>query len=88
MTDSIQTSLDKTGSDGMNKGPDYSSAYCILETDSEHAGHGMVSEWAASTVPSSANTQGRPSRLVVAMSWCAQLSISSGLWWSERTSRS
>lgn len=36
------TSLDKTGSDAMNVAGDYSSAYCILETDSEHRGHGMV----------------------------------------------
>ena len=36
------TSLDKTGSDAMNAAGDYSSAYCILETDSEHTGHGMV----------------------------------------------
>ena len=42
-TDYRQTSLDKTGSDGMNIGPDYSSAYCILSTDSQHTGHGMVS---------------------------------------------
>ena len=37
------TSLDKTGSDAMNAAGDYSSAYCILETDSELTGHGMVS---------------------------------------------
>ncbi|KAK5626491.1 hypothetical protein RRF57_002206 [Xylaria bambusicola] len=37
------TSLDKTGSDAMNAAGDYSSAYCILETDSEFTGHGMVS---------------------------------------------
>lgn len=37
------TSLDKTGSDAMNAAGDYSSAYCILETDSEYTGHGMVS---------------------------------------------
>lgn len=36
------TSLDKTGSDAMNAAGDYSSAYCILETDSQHTGHGMV----------------------------------------------
>ncbi|KAK8069395.1 L-galactonate dehydratase [Apiospora phragmitis] len=36
------TSLDKTGSDAMNAAGDYSSAYCILETDSEFSGHGMV----------------------------------------------
>jgi len=37
------TSLDKTGSDAMNAAGDYSSAYCILETNSELTGHGMVS---------------------------------------------
>ncbi len=36
------TSLDKTGSDAMNAAGDYSSAYCILETDSAYTGHGMV----------------------------------------------
>ncbi|KAL2202427.1 L-galactonate dehydratase [Sarocladium strictum] len=36
------TSLDKTGSDAMNAAGDYSSAYCILETDSPHNGHGMT----------------------------------------------
>lgn len=36
------TSLDKTGSDAMNAAGDYSSAYCILKTDSEYSGHGMV----------------------------------------------
>ncbi|MCJ1448726.1 MAG: L-galactonate dehydratase [Stictis urceolatum] len=36
------TSLDKTGSDAMNAAGDYSSAYCILSTDSEHSGHGMT----------------------------------------------
>lgn len=36
------TSLDKTGSDAMNAAGDYSAAYCILETDSQLAGHGMV----------------------------------------------
>lgn len=37
------TSLDKTGSDAMNAAGDYSAAYCILKTDSEFTGHGMVS---------------------------------------------
>jgi L-galactonate dehydratase len=37
------TSLDKTGSDAMNAAGDYSAAYCILQTDSEFNGHGMVS---------------------------------------------
>ncbi|EGX95666.1 L-galactonate dehydratase [Cordyceps militaris CM01] len=36
------TSLDKTGSDAMNAAGDYSAAYCILDTDSPHAGHGMT----------------------------------------------
>ncbi|KKA19100.1 Mandelate racemase [Rasamsonia emersonii CBS 393.64] len=36
------TSLDKTGSDAMNAAGDYSSAYCILYTDSEYEGHGMT----------------------------------------------
>ena len=41
------TSLDKTGSDAMNAAGDYSAAYCILETDSFHTGHGMVCDSAA-----------------------------------------
>ncbi|KAJ0421725.1 enolase C-terminal domain-like protein [Aspergillus carlsbadensis] len=36
------TSLDKTGSDAMNAAGDYSSAYCILYTDSPFSGHGMT----------------------------------------------
>jgi len=36
------TSLDKTGSDAMNAAGDYSSAYCILYTDSKYTGHGMT----------------------------------------------
>ncbi|KAK0628823.1 enolase C-terminal domain-like protein [Bombardia bombarda] len=36
------TSLDKTGSDAMNAAGDYSSAYCILQTDSAFTGHGMT----------------------------------------------
>ncbi|MCJ1409635.1 L-galactonate dehydratase [Ptychographa xylographoides] len=36
------TSLDKTGSDAMNAAGDYSSAYCILTTDTPHTGHGMT----------------------------------------------
>jgi L-galactonate dehydratase len=36
------TSLDKTGSDAMNLACDYSAAYCILKTDSDYSGHGMV----------------------------------------------
>jgi L-galactonate dehydratase len=42
-----QTSLDKTGSDAMNAAGDYSSAYCILHTDSDFKGHGMVSSMAS-----------------------------------------
>ncbi len=38
----MKTSLDKTGSDGMNVGPDYSSAYCVVTTDTDFVGHGMV----------------------------------------------
>jgi hypothetical protein len=30
----------------MNAAGDYSSAYCILSTDSEFSGHGMVSQFA------------------------------------------
>ncbi|KAI2829770.1 hypothetical protein CBS133816_4199 [Aspergillus niger] len=36
------TSLDKTGSDAMNAAGDYSSAYCIIYTDSDYTGHGMT----------------------------------------------
>lgn len=43
------TSLDKTGSDAMNAAGDYSAAYCVLETDSKHSGHGMVSVSLSST---------------------------------------
>ena len=39
----VQTSLDDTGSDAMNGAVDFSTAYCILKTDSEFTGHGMVS---------------------------------------------
>lgn len=42
------TSLDKTGSDAMNESGDYSAAYCILETDSDYTGHGMVHTQASS----------------------------------------
>jgi hypothetical protein len=45
------TSLDKTGSDAMNAAGDYSAAYCILKTDSEHVGHGMVSYYFGNTRP-------------------------------------
>jgi L-fuconate dehydratase len=36
------TSLHLDGSDAMNPDPDYSAAYVILETDSEHEGHGLT----------------------------------------------
>jgi L-galactonate dehydratase len=37
-----KTSLDGTGSDANNLNPNYSAAYCILNTDSEFTGHGMT----------------------------------------------
>jgi L-fuconate dehydratase len=36
------TSLEQIGSDAVNKDPDYSAAYCILETNSELEGHGLT----------------------------------------------
>ena len=36
------TSRDNIGSDAVNKSPDYSAAYCILETDSGLQGHGLT----------------------------------------------
>ena len=36
------TALARDGSDAMNPDPDYSAAYCILETDSGLAGHGLT----------------------------------------------
>ena len=36
------TSRFSIGSDAVNKDPDYSAAYCILETDSAHEGHGLT----------------------------------------------
>ena len=36
------TSREHLGSDAVNKDPDYSAAYCILETDSEFEGHGLT----------------------------------------------
>lgn len=36
------TSLGSIGSDAVNKDPDYSAAYCILQTDSELEGHGLT----------------------------------------------
>ncbi len=36
------TSIESIGSDAVNKDPDYSAAYCILETDSGLEGHGLT----------------------------------------------
>ena len=36
------TSRSLDGSDAMNLAPDYSAAYCIIETDGGHAGHGLT----------------------------------------------
>ena len=36
------TSRDSIGSDAVNKDPDYSAAYCILETDAAVEGHGLT----------------------------------------------
>ncbi len=36
------TSREQIGSDAVNKDPDYSAAYCILETDGELEGHGLT----------------------------------------------
>ena len=36
------TSREQVGSDAVNKDPDYSAAYCILETDSGLEGHGLT----------------------------------------------
>ncbi len=36
------TSREAIGSDAINKDPDYSAAYCILETDSDLEGHGLT----------------------------------------------
>jgi L-fuconate dehydratase len=36
------TSRDSIGSDAVNKDPDYSAAYCILETNGEIEGHGLT----------------------------------------------
>lgn len=36
------TSLGNIGSDAVNKDPDYSAAYCILETDGALEGHGLT----------------------------------------------
>lgn len=36
------TSRSLDGSDAMNLAPDYSAAYCIIETDGSHEGHGLT----------------------------------------------
>src|ERR1700684_4171194 len=36
------TSRESIGSDAVNTDPDYSAAYCILETDSGLEGHGLT----------------------------------------------
>ena len=36
------TALSRDGSDAMNPDPDYSAAYCILDTDSGASGHGLT----------------------------------------------
>ena len=36
------TSREHIGSDAVNKDPDYSAAYCILETDTALTGHGLT----------------------------------------------
>jgi L-fuconate dehydratase len=36
------TSEDLAGSDAMNQAPDYSAAYAILKTDTDHEGHGLT----------------------------------------------
>ena len=36
------TSREHIGSDAVNKDPDYSAAYCILETNSGLEGHGLT----------------------------------------------
>ena len=36
------TSRDHIGSDAVNKDPDYSAAYCILETNGDYQGHGLT----------------------------------------------
>jgi hypothetical protein len=65
----MQTSLDKAGSDGMNLSPDYSAAFCVLETDDPRlTGHGMVSNLILAVFECLSNGNRRPSRLAVAMS--------------------
>src|SRR5258708_33825380 len=46
------TSLQHIGSDAVNKDPDYSAAYCILETDTGVEGHGLTFTLGRGTEPS------------------------------------
>jgi hypothetical protein len=72
------TSLDGTGSDAMNAAGNYSSAYCILETDSEYTGHGMVSDpILLQNISIVANYPCRPSPSAVETTSSAQLSTTS-----------
>lgn len=65
----MQTSMDKAGSDGMNLSPDYSAAFCVLETDNPKlTGHGMVSILSLGPFECLSNSNRRRSRLVVEMS--------------------
>jgi L-fuconate dehydratase len=36
------TSIGDIGSDSVNRDPDYSAAYCVLETDGDYKGHGLT----------------------------------------------
>jgi hypothetical protein len=72
------TSLDGTGSDAMNAAGNYSSAYCILETDSEYTGHGMVSDpILLQSISIVANYPCRPSPSAVETTLSAQPSTTS-----------
>jgi hypothetical protein len=89
MTDISETSLDKTGSDAMNAAGDYSAAYCILHTDSEYTGHGMVRfpRRYAKRAPEYSTNNGcyaRHSLLVVEMKLSAPQLLSSLRWLLER----
>ena len=39
------TSLHNIGSDAVNKQPDYSATYCVLETDGDLTGYGLTCVW-------------------------------------------
>ena len=78
------TSLDKTGSDAMNAAGDYSAAYCILETDTNHSGHGMVSRATDLYMANLTYLAPRHSPLDVETISSAQLSNKSRIGWWER----